>query len=118
MYHKYNIGGVRATPNTTASPPLTTTKTLGQNSARKSRLCAASNAAARRLSKELESEKQVAREDAWAKVSILELEINAAMRDLDFERRREVKRCQGKTYASGNTTDILFHYGGDTSTLC
>ncbi|RYQ95742.1 hypothetical protein Ahy_B08g091085 [Arachis hypogaea] len=42
----------------------------------------------------------VAREDAWAKVSILELEINAAMRDLDFERRREVKRCQGKTYAS------------------
>ncbi|XP_057756317.1 uncharacterized protein LOC130975560 [Arachis stenosperma] len=40
-----------------------------------------------RLSKELESEK-AAREEAWAKVSILELEINAAMRDLDFERRR------------------------------
>ncbi|RYR52339.1 hypothetical protein Ahy_A06g027271 isoform B [Arachis hypogaea] len=29
-----------------------------------------------------------AREEAWDKVSILELEINAAMRDLDFERRR------------------------------
>ncbi|XP_020996482.1 uncharacterized protein LOC107485447 [Arachis duranensis] len=41
-----------------------------------------------RLSKELESEKQAAREEARAKVSILELEINAAMRDLDFERRR------------------------------
>ncbi|MED6184554.1 hypothetical protein PIB30_048450 [Stylosanthes scabra] len=40
------------------------------------------------LKKELESEKQVAREEAWAKVSVLELEINAAMRDLDFERRR------------------------------
>ncbi|TKY65593.1 myosin-9 isoform X1 [Spatholobus suberectus] len=42
----------------------------------------------RRLRKELESEKQAAREEAWAKVSVLELEINAAMRDLDFERRR------------------------------
>ncbi|CBI38869.3 unnamed protein product, partial [Vitis vinifera] len=40
-----------------------------------------------RLRKELESEK-AAREEAWAKVSMLELEINAAMRDLDFERRR------------------------------
>lgn len=40
------------------------------------------------LSKELESEKQAAREEAWAKVSALELEISAAMRDLDFERRR------------------------------
>ncbi|XP_038683870.1 myosin heavy chain, non-muscle isoform X2 [Tripterygium wilfordii] len=39
------------------------------------------------LRKELESEK-AAREEAWAKVSSLELEINAAMRDLDFERRR------------------------------
>ncbi|GAB2224196.1 hypothetical protein Drorol1_Dr00004947 [Drosera rotundifolia] len=37
---------------------------------------------------ELESEKQAAREEAWAKVSVLELEINAAMRDLDYERRR------------------------------
>ncbi|XP_071932533.1 uncharacterized protein [Coffea arabica] len=42
----------------------------------------------KRLRKELESEKQAAREEAWAKVSALELEINAAMRDLDFERRR------------------------------
>ncbi|XP_009379272.2 myosin-10 isoform X1 [Pyrus x bretschneideri] len=42
----------------------------------------------RGLRKELESEKQAAREEAWAKVSALELEINAAMRDLDFERRR------------------------------
>ncbi|KAA8515952.1 hypothetical protein F0562_019131 [Nyssa sinensis] len=41
----------------------------------------------KRLRKELESEK-AAREEAWAKVSALELEINAAMRDLDFERRR------------------------------
>ncbi|XP_031269676.1 myosin heavy chain, non-muscle isoform X2 [Pistacia vera] len=41
----------------------------------------------KRLSKELESEK-AAREEAWAKVSTLELEINGAMRDLDFERRR------------------------------
>ncbi|CAI9101581.1 OLC1v1038945C1 [Oldenlandia corymbosa var. corymbosa] len=41
----------------------------------------------KRLKKELESEK-AAREEAWAKVSALELEINAAMRDLDFERRR------------------------------
>ncbi|PSS21599.1 Myosin-2 heavy chain like [Actinidia chinensis var. chinensis] len=42
---------------------------------------------AKKLRKELESEK-AAREEAWAKVSVLELEINAAMRDLDFERRR------------------------------
>ncbi|KAL2477940.1 SMAD/FHA domain-containing protein [Forsythia ovata] len=41
----------------------------------------------KRLRKELEREK-AAREEAWAKVSALELEINAAMRDLDFERRR------------------------------
>lgn len=40
-----------------------------------------------RLRKELENEK-AAREEAWAKVSTLELEINAAMRDLEFERRR------------------------------
>ncbi|GFY92436.1 SMAD/FHA domain-containing protein [Actinidia rufa] len=42
---------------------------------------------AKKLRKELECEK-AAREEAWAKVSVLELEINAAMRDLDFERRR------------------------------
>ncbi|GMH00574.1 hypothetical protein Nepgr_002413 [Nepenthes gracilis] len=42
----------------------------------------------KRMRKELESEKQCAREEAWAKVSALELEINSAMRDLDFERRR------------------------------
>lgn len=41
----------------------------------------------KRLSKELEREK-AAREEAWSKVSALELEISAAMRDLDFERRR------------------------------
>ncbi|KAL0464670.1 UNVERIFIED_CONTAM: hypothetical protein Slati_0354600 [Sesamum latifolium] len=41
----------------------------------------------KRLKKELEREK-AAREEAWAKVSALELEISAAMRDLDFERRR------------------------------
>ncbi|KAB2002801.1 hypothetical protein ES319_D11G089700v1 [Gossypium barbadense] len=40
------------------------------------------------LRKELETEKQAAREEAWAKVSALELEINATMRDLDYERRR------------------------------
>ncbi|XP_042050394.1 uncharacterized protein LOC121795835 isoform X2 [Salvia splendens] len=39
------------------------------------------------LRKELEREK-AAREEAWSKVSALELEISAAMRDLDFERRR------------------------------
>ncbi|TYH99844.1 hypothetical protein ES332_A11G093800v1 [Gossypium tomentosum] len=38
--------------------------------------------------KELETEKQAGREEAWAKVSALELEINATMRDLDYERRR------------------------------
>lgn len=41
----------------------------------------------RRLRKYLEIEKS-AREEAWAKVSALELEINATMRDLDFERQR------------------------------
>ncbi|GAB4861877.1 hypothetical protein Ancab_037132 [Ancistrocladus abbreviatus] len=41
----------------------------------------------KRMRKELESEKS-AREEAWAKMSALELEINAAMRELDFERRR------------------------------
>ncbi|GFP82282.1 hypothetical protein PHJA_000371400 [Phtheirospermum japonicum] len=41
----------------------------------------------KRLRKELEREKS-AREEAWAKVSALELEISAAVRDLDFERRR------------------------------
>nr|AZL19389.1 transcription factor MYB18 [Diospyros kaki] len=41
----------------------------------------------KKLKKELETEK-AAREEAWAKVSALELEINAAMCDLDFERRR------------------------------
>ncbi|XP_062090537.1 uncharacterized protein LOC133796865 isoform X2 [Humulus lupulus] len=41
----------------------------------------------KRLGNELESEK-AAREEAWAKVSALELEINSAMRDLNFERRR------------------------------
>ncbi|TYH38653.1 hypothetical protein ES332_D12G124600v1 [Gossypium tomentosum] len=40
------------------------------------------------LRKHLETEKQAAREEAWSKVSVLELEINAAMRDLDYERRR------------------------------
>ncbi|QHN78838.1 uncharacterized protein DS421_19g664830 [Arachis hypogaea] len=44
--------------------------------------------------KELESEK-VAREEAWAKVSVPELEINAAIRDLDFERQR-LKGSRGK----------------------
>ncbi|VFQ94633.1 unnamed protein product [Cuscuta campestris] len=39
------------------------------------------------LRKELETEK-AAREEAWAKVSVLELEINSAIRDLDYERRR------------------------------
>ncbi|PWA70812.1 hypothetical protein CTI12_AA284810 [Artemisia annua] len=41
-----------------------------------------------RLGKELESEKQAAREEAWAKVSALEFEINGAMRDLDCEKRK------------------------------
>ncbi|CAA0842654.1 SMAD/FHA domain-containing protein [Striga hermonthica] len=41
----------------------------------------------KRLRKELEHEK-AAREEAWAKVSALELEISAALQDLDFERRR------------------------------
>ncbi|KAL6495431.1 hypothetical protein OROGR_029994 [Orobanche gracilis] len=39
------------------------------------------------LKEELEREKQSAREEAWAKVSALELEIRAAVRDLDSERR-------------------------------
>ncbi|KAH9788237.1 FHA domain-containing protein [Citrus sinensis] len=42
----------------------------------------------KKLREELESEKQAAREVAWAKVSGLELDILAATRDLDFERRR------------------------------
>ncbi|CAL0324549.1 unnamed protein product [Lupinus luteus] len=42
----------------------------------------------KRSRKELQSEKQAAREEAWAKVSVLELEITAAMRDLDFEKQR------------------------------
>ncbi|XP_073102139.1 uncharacterized protein [Elaeis guineensis] len=42
----------------------------------------------KRLQKELESEKQVAREEAWAKVSALELEIGAAIRDLSMEKQR------------------------------
>ncbi|KAJ4845550.1 hypothetical protein Tsubulata_021531 [Turnera subulata] len=41
----------------------------------------------KRLRQELDNEK-AAREEAWAKVSALELEVNAAMRDLEFERRR------------------------------
>ncbi|GER31258.1 armadillo repeat kinesin 2 [Striga asiatica] len=41
----------------------------------------------KRLRKELEHEK-ASREEAWSKVSALELEISAAVRDLDFERRR------------------------------
>ncbi|KAK6140594.1 hypothetical protein DH2020_025658 [Rehmannia glutinosa] len=40
----------------------------------------------KRLRKELEREK-AAREEAWEKVSALELEISAAMRDLDFKSR-------------------------------
>ncbi|KAI4356821.1 hypothetical protein L6164_000808 [Bauhinia variegata] len=40
-----------------------------------------------RLRKELESGKAT-REEAWAKASALELEINVPRRDLDFERRR------------------------------
>ncbi|GLT84450.1 hypothetical protein SLE2022_026790 [Rubroshorea leprosula] len=39
------------------------------------------------LRKELESEKQAAQEEAWAKVSALELAISAAMQDVDCERR-------------------------------
>ncbi|XLT10242.1 hypothetical protein HN51_056035, partial [Arachis hypogaea] len=49
--------------------------------------------------KELESEK-VAREEAWAKVSVPELEINAAIRDLDFERQR-LKGSRGKLMLRG-----------------
>ncbi|KAF5466941.1 hypothetical protein F2P56_016820 [Juglans regia] len=41
----------------------------------------------KQMRQELEIEK-CAREEAWAKVSALELEINAAVRDLDFERQR------------------------------
>ncbi|XP_042951361.1 uncharacterized protein LOC122286556 isoform X2 [Carya illinoinensis] len=40
----------------------------------------------KQMRQELEIEKS-AREEAWAKVSALELEINAAVRDLDFERQ-------------------------------
>ncbi|KAF7062085.1 hypothetical protein CFC21_068724 [Triticum aestivum] len=42
----------------------------------------------RKLKKELENEKQAAREEAWAKVSSLELEVAATMRDLSIEKRR------------------------------
>ncbi|CAN6290829.1 unnamed protein product [Urochloa humidicola] len=42
----------------------------------------------RKLKKELENEKQAAREEAWAKVSALELEIAATIRDLSIEKRR------------------------------
>ncbi|KAK4803696.1 hypothetical protein SAY86_003513 [Trapa natans] len=42
----------------------------------------------KRLQRELENEKQAAREKAWARVSILEKEISTAIRDLDYERRR------------------------------
>ncbi|KAL2892378.1 Myosin-1 [Bienertia sinuspersici] len=42
----------------------------------------------RRIKRDLDKEKQAAREEAWAKASALELEINAAMRDLEYERRR------------------------------
>ncbi|XP_020699725.1 FK506-binding protein 5 [Dendrobium catenatum] len=42
----------------------------------------------RKLRKELENEKQVAREEAWAKVSSLELEIAAAIRDISIEKQR------------------------------
>ncbi|KQK23873.1 myosin-9 isoform X2 [Brachypodium distachyon] len=41
----------------------------------------------RKLKKELENEK-AAREEAWAKVSSLELEIDATIRDLSIEKRR------------------------------
>lgn len=40
------------------------------------------------LRKHLETEKQATREEVWSKVFALELEINAAMRDLDYEKRR------------------------------
>ncbi|CAL4937411.1 unnamed protein product [Urochloa decumbens] len=42
----------------------------------------------RKLKKELENEKQAAREEAWAKVSALELEIAATIRDLSIEKQR------------------------------
>ncbi|KAJ4956572.1 hypothetical protein NE237_013355 [Protea cynaroides] len=42
----------------------------------------------KRLRKELESEKQVAREEAWAKVSALELEMASALHDLSVEKQR------------------------------
>ncbi|XP_021858951.1 uncharacterized protein [Spinacia oleracea] len=41
----------------------------------------------RRMRKDLDKEK-AAREEAWAKVSALELQINSSMRELEFERRR------------------------------
>uniref|UniRef100_A0A804RBV0 SMAD/FHA domain-containing family protein n=1 Tax=Zea mays TaxID=4577 RepID=A0A804RBV0_MAIZE len=42
----------------------------------------------RKLKKELDNEKQAAREEAWAKVSALELEIAATIRDLSIEKQR------------------------------
>ncbi|KAF0911076.1 hypothetical protein E2562_005459 [Oryza meyeriana var. granulata] len=42
----------------------------------------------RKVKKELEHEKQAAREEAWAKVSALELEIAATIRDLSIEKQR------------------------------
>ncbi|PWZ53307.1 hypothetical protein Zm00014a_026305 [Zea mays] len=44
----------------------------------------------RKLKKELENEK-AAREEAWAKVSALELEIAATIRDLSIEKQRETQ---------------------------
>ncbi|XP_062216931.1 uncharacterized protein LOC133917020 isoform X2 [Phragmites australis] len=45
----------------------------------------------RKLKKELENEKQAAREEAWAKVSALELEIAGTIRDLSIEKQRETQ---------------------------
>ncbi|KAK4371985.1 hypothetical protein RND71_007369 [Anisodus tanguticus] len=68
------------------------------------------------LSKELESEK-AAREEAWAKVSALELEISAAMRDLDFERRR-LKGARERIMLRETQLRALFYYCGDLSFVC
>ncbi|KAJ8565438.1 hypothetical protein K7X08_008014 [Anisodus acutangulus] len=69
------------------------------------------------LSKELESEKQAAREEAWATVSALELEISAAMRDLDFERRR-LKGARERIMLRETQLQALFYYCGDLSFVC
>ncbi|XP_078154200.1 uncharacterized protein LOC144549372 isoform X3 [Carex rostrata] len=50
--------------------------------------CEALESELRSLKDELENEKQVAREEAWAKVSALELEIAAAIQDLSMEKQR------------------------------